>query len=137
MHRSHLRNGELCSRSLKALYLHKVLEFFCMGNVSLLPFLNLFSQSLISVWTHAYLIYILTYNTILTLNTIFCCSNCYTVTIGNSFSCFLFLFDVPPLLGGFFLNASWHFLHPAFLLYNSIWLSFPINNNDLLIEKYF
>lgn len=59
------------------------------------------------------------------------------LTIGNSFSCLLGLFDVPPSLGFFFffLNAFWHSLYPDFLLNKSLCLLFHVNNNDLLMEK--
>ena len=55
-----LRSGELHSRSLRAEYLHKLFQIFCMGTFdSSSPFICLSSYLFISEWIHGYLFYIL------------------------------------------------------------------------------
>lgn len=56
MHRSHLRNGELCSSSLKTVYLHKL--FGILVHEKLVTSSHLLNHSLIPVLTHRYIYFI-------------------------------------------------------------------------------
>ena len=88
---SHLRSGDLCSTFWKRSIFMNYWEF-CMADLSILPlfisyvgmyiFVYLFSQWLMSVWTHEYLFYTLVYNPIPLY--LFCCSNCFALAIGSS-----------------------------------------------------
>lgn len=54
----HQRSGELCSPSLKVVYLHKLLGIFLCGRFdSYFPFINVFSHLFITLCVHEYLFY--------------------------------------------------------------------------------
>lgn len=64
-HVTHLKHGELFSTSLRGNVFINYLEFFFRGYLYFPPFIYLFNHFLISVWTHEYLPYTLSYNPIL------------------------------------------------------------------------
>lgn len=79
----HLWSGKLCFTFLKADYLHKLFGFPLHGKfVSFLPYIYLFKNSRIPVWTRGYLFYTLSYNTltlfILFLKLFELCTTCFS-----------------------------------------------------------
>lgn len=80
----HLRSGELCSPSLKVVYLHKLLGIFLCGRFdSYFPFINVFSHLFITLCVYEYLFYLGGCNSI---PLYFVIQNIPTLPIGSSFS---------------------------------------------------
>lgn len=82
MHSAHLRSGKSCSTSLMAEHLHKLWEFFCTGNLSILLHLSGHLQQ--------YKLMDIYFISCVLSTSLFCCSNC---------SCFGHqeLFDLAPI----------------------------------------
>lgn len=91
MRSPHLRNGKLCSTCLRAEIYWNYLELLCMGNLSIVSHLLIYSLIIYlyqyGLWTHGYLFYHLDHNSYYVFTTIVS-----TLAFGSSCSWFSFFF---------------------------------------------